>query len=218
MKVPGGGGALPPPSLTPTVATLIVANVVTFLAKLSTGFGLVRHFALWPLVPSRPSSSHFELWQLCTYGFLHGTWGHLAFNMLALWMFGHVLERDWGSVRLAVYYIACVMTAGATHLAFAAAGFDGGIVVGASGGVFGLLLAFALRYPNTTILPVLPPIPMRASTLALLYGVAALLFGVSGKLSFIAHFAHLGGMVGGLVLIFALPGLFGARRAHQPRR
>lgn len=206
MKVPGGGGALPPPSLTPTVLTLIVACVVTFFASEASGYVMQRHFALWPLVPGLPAASRFELWQLVTYGFMHGNESHLLFNMLALWMFGHVLERDWGSARLAVYYLVCVISAGALHLAFAAAGFSGGArVVGASGGVFGLLLAFAMRYPNARVLPLLPPIPMRASTLAVLYGAAALMLGVTGKASFIAHFAHLGGMVGGLALILALP-------------
>ncbi len=193
------------------MATLIVASVVTFLASVSAGAGLTRLFALWPLVPQMPAASRFELWQLVTYGFMHNGVDHLLFNMLALWMFGHVLERDWGSLRLALYYIVCVIAAGATHLAFAVAGFGGGIVVGASGGVFGLLLAFALRYPNARVLPLLPPIPMRASTLAVLYGAAALLLGVTGKASFIAHFAHLGGMIGGLVLIFALPRWYGRR-------
>lgn len=196
------------PPLTPCVVTLIVSCVVTYgVAELLGSTSVLNlHFALWP---TRGAASRFEIWQLVTYGFLHGNPLHLGFNMLALWMFGHVLEHDWGSLRLALYYIGCVIAAGATHLAFAAAGFGGGIVVGASGGVFGLLLAIAVHYPRATVIPLLPPLPMRPTTLAILYGAAALFLGLTGKAPVVAHFAHLGGMLGGLLLVVLFPRQFG---------
>lgn len=200
--------SMPAPTLTPVIATLLVANIAMFLAQEFNSAAMIRTFALWPLNWGKLGNARFELWQLVSYGFLHNSLSHMIFNLLALWMFGNVLERLWGARRFLVYYLACVIGAGLMQLAFGELGFGSSVVVGASGGVFGLLLAFAMAYPREIILPLVPPIPMRAMNLAILYGIAALLFGLTGSVRMVAHFAHLGGMVAGLILMLALPQVF----------
>jgi membrane associated rhomboid family serine protease len=174
---------------------LIVANVIVFLAATTGGIGLISRFALWPL------GEGFAPWQLVTYAFLHGNLTHLLFNMFGLYMFGSDLERVFGSQRYLTYYAACVLTAAVVQLGFAAVTGTAFPTVGASGGVFGLLLAFALYFPHRTVMLIIPPIPMPAWVFATLYGVIELVLGVTGTASGIAHFAHLGGMFGGYLLI-----------------
>lgn len=178
---------------------LIIANVGVFLLQLAGGGGLVQWFALWPGDGSGLASLPLLTpWQLVTYSFLHGSLMHLAFNMFALWMFGSELERVWGARRLATAYFASVVTGAVTHLLVAGAfGGGGGPVVGASAGVFGLLLAYALLFPNRRIMLLIPPIPMPARVFVLLYAVLELVLGVTGTQSGVAHFAHLGGLLGG---------------------
>lgn len=179
--------------------TLIIANVGIFLLQLAGGGGLVQWFALWPGDGSGLASLPLLTpWQLVTYSFLHGSPMHLAFNMFALWMFGAELERVWGARRLATAYFLSVVTGAVTHLLVAGAfGGGGGPVVGASAGVFGLLLAYALLFPNRRIMLLFPPIPMPARVFVLLYAVLELVLGVTGTQSGVAHFAHLGGLLGG---------------------
>lgn len=197
-------------STSPVTLMLLVANVAMFGLQHVIGETLLVHFALWPLGESRmaagadgsPVSVGFELWQLVSYGFLHGSMTHIAFNMLALWMFGAQVEGLLGSRPFAIYYLTCVVCAALAQLAVIA-WFTGGFypTLGASGGVFGLLLAFGMFWPHAKIMPLFPPIPMPAWLFVTLYGVAELVLGVTGTRSGIAHFAHLGGMVGGFVLI-----------------
>lgn len=178
---------------------LIVANVAVFLLQLAGGGGLVQWFALWPGDGSGLASLPLLApWQLVTYSFLHGSLMHLAFNMFALWMFGGELERVWGARRVATAYFLSVVTGAVTHL-LAAGAFGGGgaPVVGASAGVFGLLLAYALIFPNRRIMLLFPPIPMPARVFVLLYVLLELYLGVTGTQSGVAHFAHLGGLAGG---------------------
>ena len=178
---------------------LIIANVGVFLLQLAGGGGLVQWFALWPGDGAGLGSLPLLTpWQLVTYSFLHGSLMHLAFNMFALWMFGAELERVWGARRLATAYFASVVTGAVTHLLVAGAfGGGGGPVVGASAGVFGLLLAYALLFPNRKIMLLFPPIPMPARVFVLLYVLLELYLGVTGTQSGVAHFAHLGGLLGG---------------------
>jgi membrane associated rhomboid family serine protease len=182
-------------NLPPATQGLIVANVLVFFLEAAVGGTALASFALWPLGPQ------FQPWQLVTYAFLHGGWWHLLLNMFALYVFGSDLERVWGQRRYLLYYFVCVLAAAVSQLAFAA--FTGNYypTIGASGGVFGLLLAFAMYFPYRTIVLLLPPIPMPAWLFATLYGAIELFSGVAGLAGGVAHFAHLGGMVGGFLLI-----------------
>lgn len=183
------------PALPPITQALLLINVALFAADLLLGNLLTALFALWPL-----GSGRFMPWQVVSYGFLHGSFGHLFFNMLGLWMFGAELERIWGGKRYLQFYMASVLTAALTQLLVGL--FTGGApTVGASGGLFGLLLAFGMMFPNRTIVPLIPPIPMKAKTFVMVFGGLELLFGVTGTASGVAHFAHLGGMLGGFLMI-----------------
>jgi membrane associated rhomboid family serine protease len=185
------------------VKILVAANVlVFFLQSLSKG-ALEYHFALWPLQPI-DGQSLFHVWQIVTYAFLHSTDNitHLLFNMLGLWMFGAEVERYVGPRRLLACYFASVVTAALSQLfvptLFGAPPAD---VIGASGGVFGLLLAYAYLFPKRKVIPLIPPIPMPAWLFATIYAGIELFLGVTGTLSGVAHFAHLGGMVGSALVI-----------------
>src|SRR5580704_18447045 len=126
----------------PVTRALLLTNVGIFLLQLLLGPQLEQWFALWP------PGALFQPWQLLTYSFLHEGFLHIFFNMFALYMFGTPLETFWGSRRFAFYYVACVLTAAATELAVQNGTEVGGPVLGASGGVFGLLLAFAWYFPK----------------------------------------------------------------------
>ena len=186
-------------SAIPTIIfVLLVANGLLFaLLQLSREF-LIVNFALWPV-----GTPLFQPWQLLTYGFLHSPTylGHIFFNMFGLWMFGRDLERMMGPKRFLTYYLTCVIGAGIVQLIVA--GTQGGIypTLGASGGVFGILLAFGLAFPNRMVMLLFPPIPMRAKYFVLIFGLLELYLGVSGNAPGVANFAHLGGMLFGFLLI-----------------
>jgi len=152
-------------------------------------------FALWPL-----QSGLFWPWQMVSYGFLHGDLLHLSFNMLGLWMFGSELERLWGRHRYWQFLLASLLAAAATQLLITWLTRSMVPTVGASGALFGLLLAFGMLFPNRIIVPLIPPIPMKARTFVIVFGVLELVLGLYGR-SGIAHFAHLGGMLGGFLMI-----------------
>jgi len=185
------------------VNILIAANVaVYFLQRLSNG-ALDELFGLWPLqrIEGEPS---FQVWQIITYSFLHDTRhiSHLLFNMLGLWMFGAEVERYVGPRRLLTCYFASVVTAALCQLVVPILfGAPPAYTIGASGGVFGLLLAYAFLFPKRKVVPLIPPIPMPAWLFATLYAGIELFLGVTGTLSGIAHFAHLGGMAGSALVI-----------------
>lgn len=174
---------------------LLVITVAVSAAALLGGGMLFDWFALWPL------GSGFAPWQLLTYALLHGGLLHLAFNMYGLWMFGSDLERVWGPNRLLQYYVVCVLVAGAVQLAVASGSPVPYPTVGASGGLFGLLLGYAMLFPNRTIVLLIPPIPMPAWMFAVVFGVLELTLGLTAAQSGIAHFAHLGGMLGGWLML-----------------
>ena len=185
----------------PITRALIIANVAVFLLQ-SNGFALVESFALWPPASGDFASPGFAPWQLVTYSFLHGSFSHILFNMFGLYMFGSEVERLFGSRFYLTYYIASVIAAGLTHLAVTA--LIGGPpipVVGASGGIYGLLLAFGVYFPHRTVVLLIPPIPMKARTFVVVFAIVELVFGVTGTASGVAHFAHLGGMLGGWLMI-----------------
>jgi membrane associated rhomboid family serine protease len=169
----------------------LTAGVVALLWALAIGFflqqfvdpGIVRLFMLWPLGEytgigegGELTSVGFMPWQIVTYGFLHGDFGHLFFNCLALYMFGALATS--GLLGPGLYP-----------------------TIGASGGVYGLLLGYAMLFPHQRVMLLIPPIPMKARTLAILFGAIALVSGVLSTGSGVAHFAHLGGMIFGWLMI-----------------
>lgn len=206
FRHPNRSGAFPP-----VVQALLIGNAVVFIIQGLGAGGMVANFALWPLgTPEYVDSQlglqrvpQFHLWQLVTYSFLHGGLFHLLINMFVLWMFGSQMEHVWGSQRFLLYYFVCVVGAGVMQLLVTSLDSGGPIypTVGASGGVFGLLLAFGWRFPNQYILLLIPPIPMKAKYFVFLVGGIELLFGVTGTQAGVAHFAHLGGMAAGFLLI-----------------
>jgi membrane associated rhomboid family serine protease len=188
----------------PAVKSLIAANVVMFVLQSVSAGKLDEWLALWPLVPL-DGHVYFHTWQIVTYAFLHSTTNisHLLFNMLGLWMFGAEVERYVGSWRLLACYFASVITAALTQLIVPGLlGAPPAATIGASGGVFGLLLAYALLFPRRKVVPLIPPIPMPAWLFAAIYAGIELFLGVTGTLSGIAHFAHLGGMIGSALVVF----------------
>jgi membrane associated rhomboid family serine protease len=196
-------GATVFPAIPPATWALIVANVLVYILQGATGDALVRLFALWPLdtAPVDAAGADFEPWQIVTYSFLHGGLAHLLLNMLALFMFGSEIERVMGRRRYLIYYLVSVVAAALTQLFVASATGSHYPTVGASGGVFGLLLAYGIFFPTRTILLLFPPIPMPAWLFVIVYAAVELYLGVTESLAGVAHFAHLGGMVGGLVML-----------------
>jgi membrane associated rhomboid family serine protease len=192
--------------LTPPVTrALIATNGLVFLLQLLLGDMLVQWFALWPFGTETAGprvAAGFLPWQLVTYSFLHGSLLHLLFNLLGLFMFGSDVERLFGRQRFLTYYFISVVTAGIAQLVMSAvSGAPPYPTIGASGGVFGVLLAFGLYFPRRTILLIFPPIPMPARLFVIVYAAIELYLGVTGTQQGVAHFAHLGGMLGGFLLI-----------------
>ena len=183
------------PPLPPVTKALMLICTAVFCAQLLFGRLLEALFALWPI-----ASGNFMPWQVLTYAFLHGDMGHLFFNMLGLWMFGGELERLWGQKRFIQFLVASALTAAAVQIAWTF--FIGSRVptVGASGALFGLLLAFGMLFPNRIIMPLFPPIPMKAKFFVAVFGALELVLGFIGG-GGVAHFAHLGGMLGGFLMI-----------------
>jgi len=193
------------PFIPPVTRTLILVNVAMFALEALVGDSLTYVLALWPLGSAARIQGivGFQPWQLLTYSFLHANLVHVLVNMYALFMFGGALEMLWGPKRFLNLYFASVITAAIAQLAYSSlAGGDPYPTVGASGGIFGLLLAYAMYFPNRTIILLIPPIPMPAWLFVTLYGLLELYLGVTGTQEGVAHFAHLGGMVGAWLLIW----------------
>ena len=210
----------------PVVKNLIIINGLFYLATMALGeYEMLHYFS-----GTYPGSPNFYPWQVITHMFMHGGLGHIFFNMFALYMFGGQLERLWGPQRFFNYYIICGlggfflhelvvgMELNSTYGTFFPV-FDRpstvsdamwsmnldaqfGRVVGASGAVFGILLAFGMLFPNTRLMLLFPPIPIKAKYFVIGYGVLELslaLDNASGDN--VAHFAHLGGMLFGYILL-----------------
>jgi membrane associated rhomboid family serine protease len=194
-------------------------TVLAYFVQMANINEALRVFALWPLATETdPSWAQYGVafgpWQLISYGFLHGGLAHLFFNMFALYMFGVPIERAWGMQRFLIFYFFCMVGAGLVQLTVAAVTGEVYPTIGASGAVFGLLLAFGMMYPNNRIMLLIPPIPMKAKWFVIGYGVLTLIFGMTGAMPGIAHFAHLGGMLFGLALIL----FWGRQDFHRRRR
>ncbi len=191
----------------PVMKTLIIINVIVFLLEklfldrltfgdLSIGYFFKVYFYLWPIF----ETNNFQIWQILTYQFIHGDLWHLFFNLFALWMFGAELENEWGSRKFLVYFLLSGIGAGLVQLFIAPMFGTAAPTIGASGAVFGILVAFGLSYPNRPIFmfPIFIPVP--AKIFVLIYAGINLLMGISGTGGNIAYFAHLGGALTGFIL------------------
>ena len=189
----------------PATRALLIINVVVFVLQLIAGERFTDWLALWPLGSEARQAfdiaGTFMPWQLLTYGFAHGDFMHLFFNMLALYMFGAPLETVWGERRFATYYLLAIIGAGICQLIVAALFDSPASVVGASGAVYALLLGYGMLFPNQRVMLLFPPIPMKARNFVILFGVGALVLGLTGLQPGVAHFAHLGGMISGWLMI-----------------
>lgn len=156
---------------------------------------MARLFALNPITfIKRP-------WQLVTYMFMHGNFAHLFFNMYTLYVFGTVLERVWGTRKFLLYYFVTGIGAALVHVGVQWLTGDFALTVGASGAIYGILMGYAMLYPDSTLMLLLPPVSVKAKWLVLIFAGIELLLGVTGTQAGVAHFAHLGGLVFGLFLI-----------------
>lgn len=184
----------------PVVKNLLIANIIIFLAtwllpevNKFTGTYCQLFYFTNPL---------FHSWQFITYMFLHADWGHLFFNMFALWMFGRTLEYEIGSRRFLLYYFVCGVGAALLQMGVAWIANDPGtILLGASGAVMGVLLAFGVMHPNEVLIIFPIPVPIKAKWFVIGYAALELFYGATGRNAGIAHFAHVGGMLWGYLLL-----------------
>ncbi len=181
--------------LPPVVKHLLIINVLCYLLYYVLARQNMIDLNYW-LGIWTPASGMFRPWQPLTYMFMHGSFDHLFFNMFSLWMFGSVLECYWGTRRFLFYYLICGIGAGLLNLLVP--GIH--VSVGASGAVYALLLAFGMMFPNERIYLYFL-VPLKAKWFVIGYGVLELVLGVFHSADGIAHFAHLGGMLFGLLFI-----------------
>jgi membrane associated rhomboid family serine protease len=214
----------PPESFPPIVKNLIIINVLVFFAQmiLDSQINLSQKLALWPI-----RSDQFYPYQIFTRMFAHTGIGHLLFNMLGLWLFGRVLENRWGSKRFLFFYLACGIGAAALHLGIQYFRYDAvmaqaqealavgdetevyrlmrqfGPLMGASGAITGVAVAFAYLFPNTELMAFPIPVPIKAKWLVLIFLALDLLSGIanSGRDN-VAHFSHLGGALTGFIIVY----------------
>jgi membrane associated rhomboid family serine protease len=201
---------------------ILIINVIMFLATLVNEDFMVRTFALF-----YPASPLFHIWQWLTHMFMHGGVWHILFNMYALFIFGSVLERALGTRRFLIFYFICGFGAMLLHTGveyleaqrYLSLGLDGAYIrllrtptLGASGAIYGVLMGFAMLYPNAILTLIFPPIPLKAKWWILIFAAIELFTGITGTADGVAHFAHLGGMIFGFLLIF-----FWRRRGILPR-
>ena len=202
------------PHVPPVTRNLLIALAIAFALQNLLGWERFdAPFALWPLgdfqagvgADGMPFSVGFQPWQLVTYGFLHGNFMHILFNGIGLWQFRSRLEQVLGARRYLQFFFACVIGAGLCQLAVVTAMVSSGQpafpTVGASGGLFGILLAYAVFFPRDRMIIIPIPVPVSARTLVIVYGVISLVAGVTGTMQGIAHFAHLGGLLVGWLLL-----------------
>jgi membrane associated rhomboid family serine protease len=181
----------------PGIKWLLIVNAVVFvLQSLGLDSFLKTFFALY----TEGAIGHFWVWQIATYMFLHGGTLHLLFNLLSLWMFGTQLERDMGTRRFVKYYLDCGIAAGVCVLAVNLALKENSLTIGASGAIFGVLVAFGVLYPNQTVLMNFL-FPIKAKYMVMIYAGIELLMTISPGKSGISTIAHLGGMAFGYVYL-----------------
>ena len=198
-------------SIPPVTRNLLIINVILFIATLINEDFMVRTFALFS-----PSSYFFRPWQIVTHMFMHGGYAHIFFNMWSLWMFGSVLEQAIGSRKFGVYYFISGFGAVALHLFVqhlqaqplleannlqAYYSLINTPTLGASGAVYGILIGYAMLYPDSILTLIFPPISLKAKWFILIFAIIELATGVFGTMDGVAHFAHLGGMLVGFLLM-----------------
>jgi len=191
-------------SITPGVKLLLIANSAVFLLQFlfdNGSWGRLGPITQWfAFIPSRAIFG-FEIWRFFTYMFLHGSLGHIGFNMLALWMFGSQVESRWGQRPFLTYYTICGLGGALTYGLFNLAGVASiSPMLGASGAVYGLLLAYGLIFPDAVILVMLF-FPMKAKYAVLMYGVIELMMSAGAGGGHVANLAHLGGMITGFIFL-----------------
>jgi membrane associated rhomboid family serine protease len=197
----------------PVTLLLVLANCSVYFIQQGAGESPVASLALWPV-----ESPHFQVHQLVTYSFLHASLTHLALNMIAFLMFAGDIEHEMGWLRFLAYYIACAVSAALMQIAVAViAGNVDRPTLGASGGVFGILLAFGMLFPRQKLIPMILPIPIPAWLFVTFYGVLELALGMLETQDGVAHFAHLGGMMGGWLLMQCWWSTLRQRRARLSR-
>jgi membrane associated rhomboid family serine protease len=201
-------------NLTDVVKNLLIINVVMYLGSgiLMQTLGGSWHDLVLNYVPKDYAQEygipyHFEPYQIVTHMFMHANTMHLFFNMFAIFMFGPILEMTWGPKRFLIYYFFTAFGAMLLHTLVSYYAADGVWynmpgVLGASGAVFGLLLGYGVYYPNNVIQLLIPPIPLKAKYFVMIYAALELFLGVSGTNTGVAHFAHLGGALFGLIMIW----------------
>ena len=184
-------------NLPPAVKNLLIINIIVFLGSELIGDPMYQYFALFPI-----GSAFFRWWQFVTHMFMHGSFAHIFFNMWSLIVFGPVLERMWGSKKFLLYYFVCGLGAAGCHeLVLFLQGASNIPTVGASGAIYGLLLGFGMLYPNYVLTLVFPPVSLKAKWFVVIFAAIELVTGILGTSDGVAHFAHLGGMLFGLILL-----------------
>lgn len=212
----GGRGFLS--SIPPVVKNIIIINVLVYLFTAFTGNFMYEKFSLFYV-----ESPWFKPYQFISHMFMHGGFFHLFFNMYTLFFFGSVLERIWGGKKFFIYYMLTGLGAACLHelvmylqsIDLEAAIMQGDMMarteytnilrtptVGASGAIYGLLLAYGMMFPNNVMQMIFPPIALKAKWFVIIFGVIELSLGLSNSGGNIAHFAHLGGMLFGLLIIY----------------
>lgn len=196
----------------PTVTkNLLAINILMFIATLINENFMVANFAMF-----YPASPFFKPWQILTHMFMHGGFWHIFFNMYSLLMFGSILERSLGPKKFLIFYFVTGLGAAALHTGvewmqarvFIANGAVNAYqallmtpTLGASGAIYGVLIGFTMLYPQAQLMLIFPPIPVKAKWLVVIFAVIELFSGINGIQDGVAHFAHLGGMLFGWLLI-----------------
>ncbi|MCR5759156.1 MAG: rhomboid family intramembrane serine protease [Bacteroidales bacterium] len=177
---------------------LIIVNAIMFLATLINQDFMIRTFAMFP-----PESPLFRWWQIITHMFMHGGFWHILFNMYTLFLFGMVVERTIGTKKFLVYYFLCGLGAAALHIGVQSLSGASLYVptLGASGAVYGVLLAYAYLFPDSKLTLLFPPVTLSAKWMVLIFLGIELITGITGTAEGVAHFAHLGGALMGWLLM-----------------
>ena len=177
------------------VKHIIIINILMLVLTYLNNPLMSKWFALNPI------SFIWKPWQLVTYMFMHGGFGHLFFNMYTLFIFGSVLENVWGTKKFLTFYFVTGIGAALVNIGVQYLTGSFALTVGASGAIYGILMGYAMLYPDSRLTLLFPPVSMKAKWFVLIFAGIELLTGVTGTGGGIAHFAHLGGLIFGFLLI-----------------